>query len=488
MTGTRSGAQRTSARSRRRSRQPVRRVRSVRFGLTEEEYGEVGEAAAQAGMAKGAYAAHATLAAARGLMNPADAPARQALTELIRAAGLVRRIGVNLNQAVAKLNATGQRLGGPAAVRGGVRAAGATAGRGGRGGAEAAAVIGKVLRGQRPAGLIRYLYGPGRREEHRDPHLVAGWRDPAELEPALRPDGRRDFRRLTGLLTQPHAALGPRGFETAGVALRGPGRAGGPDAVRRRVGAPGPGHHGPHRARAARPGRRGGPLDRGPARPGSHPHRRDAGPPGRGTTAVLERLLPRPRSLPGRRGTARAAAHRPGRPHRGSPPDPRGAREGPPPGTPRSAPDHAPAGGRHRGGRGGQRGRVLRPPPRGGRAGPRPVQHPEPGPGHRLRRRPGRRHGPRRGTGVVRRREARGRPEPAQAPRPLGRRQRASPAARPVHRRRSGTRSGSTRPARRTTPGSGSGGAPPPIRRPPPTRPGRRRTRCTRRPPRWAAG
>ncbi len=74
-------------------------------------------------------------------------------------------------------------------------------------------MIGKVLRGQRPAGLIRYLYGPGRREEHRDPHLVAGWRDPAELEPPLRPDGRRDFRRLTGLLTQPHAALGPRGFD-----------------------------------------------------------------------------------------------------------------------------------------------------------------------------------------------------------------------------------------------------------------------------------
>ena len=74
-------------------------------------------------------------------------------------------------------------------------------------------MIGKVLRGQQPAGLIRYLYGPGRREEHRDPHLVAGWRDPAELEPPLRPDGRRDFRRITGLLTQPHAALGPRGFD-----------------------------------------------------------------------------------------------------------------------------------------------------------------------------------------------------------------------------------------------------------------------------------
>jgi len=74
-------------------------------------------------------------------------------------------------------------------------------------------VIGKVLRGQRPAGLIRYLYGPGRREEHRDPRIVAGWRDPAELEPAVRPCGRRDFRRLTGLLTQPQAALGPRGLD-----------------------------------------------------------------------------------------------------------------------------------------------------------------------------------------------------------------------------------------------------------------------------------
>jgi hypothetical protein len=73
-------------------------------------------------------------------------------------------------------------------------------------------VIGKVLRGERPEGLIRYLYGPGRHEEHTDPHIVAGWRHPAELEPPLHPDGHRDFRRLTGLLNQPHAALGPKGF------------------------------------------------------------------------------------------------------------------------------------------------------------------------------------------------------------------------------------------------------------------------------------
>jgi hypothetical protein len=74
-------------------------------------------------------------------------------------------------------------------------------------------VIGKVLRGERPEGLIRYLYGPGKHEEHTDPHIVAGWRHPAELEPPLRPDGHRDFRRLNGLLKQPHAALGPRGYE-----------------------------------------------------------------------------------------------------------------------------------------------------------------------------------------------------------------------------------------------------------------------------------
>jgi hypothetical protein len=35
-------------------------------------------------------------------------------------------------------------------------------------------VIGKVCpRGQDVAGLIRYLYRPGRREEHTDPYIVA---------------------------------------------------------------------------------------------------------------------------------------------------------------------------------------------------------------------------------------------------------------------------------------------------------------------------
>jgi len=49
-------------------------------------------------------------------------------------------------------------------------------------------VIGKISapRGKYIEGVIYYLYGPGRREEHADPHIVAGWRHPAELEPPLR--------------------------------------------------------------------------------------------------------------------------------------------------------------------------------------------------------------------------------------------------------------------------------------------------------------
>jgi hypothetical protein len=95
----------------RRSRQLTRRPRRVEFSLTEEEYSELGAAAARAGLARGAYAAEAALSVARGVTSPADSLFREALGELIRAAGLVRRIGVNLNQAVAKLNATGQHSG-----------------------------------------------------------------------------------------------------------------------------------------------------------------------------------------------------------------------------------------------------------------------------------------------------------------------------------------------------------------------------------------
>ena len=74
-------------------------------------------------------------------------------------------------------------------------------------------MIGKVCpRGQDVAGLIRYLYSPGRREEHTDPHIIAGYRPPEDLEPSLRANGSRDFRRLTGLLQLPHDVLGKWGY------------------------------------------------------------------------------------------------------------------------------------------------------------------------------------------------------------------------------------------------------------------------------------
>ncbi|WP_146779104.1 relaxase/mobilization nuclease domain-containing protein [Actinomadura craniellae] len=66
-----------------------------------------------------------------------------------------------------------------------------------------------MTRGTKVAGLLYYLYGPGKANEHRDPHLIAGWRDPAELEPPLRPNGTRDFRYLGGLLDRTVTALGP---------------------------------------------------------------------------------------------------------------------------------------------------------------------------------------------------------------------------------------------------------------------------------------
>ena len=80
----------------------------MRFALTDAEYAELSAAARQAGLARGAYAAEAALSAARGEIATPGALLRDAFYALDRAALLVRRIGVNLNQAVAKLNATGQ--------------------------------------------------------------------------------------------------------------------------------------------------------------------------------------------------------------------------------------------------------------------------------------------------------------------------------------------------------------------------------------------
>jgi hypothetical protein len=81
-------------------------------------------------------------------------------------------------------------------------------------------VIGKVIRGRNAARLLYYLYGPGRANEHTDPHLVAGFGDPEELEPERRLDGSRNFRRLAGLLDQPLALLTGPGYDKPGTPPR----------------------------------------------------------------------------------------------------------------------------------------------------------------------------------------------------------------------------------------------------------------------------
>ena len=60
------------------------------------------------------------------------------------------------------------------------------------------------------AGLLYYLFGQGRRDEHVNPHLIGGWEHPSGLEPPVGVSGERDFRRLAGLLEEPVAAIGKR--------------------------------------------------------------------------------------------------------------------------------------------------------------------------------------------------------------------------------------------------------------------------------------
>ncbi len=66
-------------------------------------------------------------------------------------------------------------------------------------------MIGKVAaRGADTAGLLRYLFGPGKANEHTDPHVVAGFDDPIGLNPSSDGPGRTsNVRALAGLLDQP---------------------------------------------------------------------------------------------------------------------------------------------------------------------------------------------------------------------------------------------------------------------------------------------
>jgi hypothetical protein len=111
MADTGSGQARRRGQGSRRARQQPGRSFRVHFSLTEQEFAALEEAAGRTGLARGAFAAQVVLAHVNGSAAGPEAPDREVLRELVRAVGLVRRIGVNLNQAVARLNATGQRSG-----------------------------------------------------------------------------------------------------------------------------------------------------------------------------------------------------------------------------------------------------------------------------------------------------------------------------------------------------------------------------------------
>jgi hypothetical protein len=74
-------------------------------------------------------------------------------------------------------------------------------------------MIGRVYRGCKVGGLVRYLYGPGRHNEHVDQRLVACWSGAdrqvlAAVEPEWTAAGERDYRGLIAELEAPMAYAG----------------------------------------------------------------------------------------------------------------------------------------------------------------------------------------------------------------------------------------------------------------------------------------
>ncbi|GAA4554729.1 relaxase/mobilization nuclease domain-containing protein [Pseudonocardia xishanensis] len=70
-------------------------------------------------------------------------------------------------------------------------------------------MIAKISRGWRVGGLVRYLMGPGRFNEHTNQHVIASWDGaPAMHQPSLLPSGEFDVSDLSDELADPALAAG----------------------------------------------------------------------------------------------------------------------------------------------------------------------------------------------------------------------------------------------------------------------------------------
>jgi len=84
------------------------RNRRVLLRLSEAEYDDLARASEGSGLTPTGFAAQAALAAAKGREIPEHGPLRLALVAFMQSRTQLRKVGVNLNQAVAQLNTTGE--------------------------------------------------------------------------------------------------------------------------------------------------------------------------------------------------------------------------------------------------------------------------------------------------------------------------------------------------------------------------------------------
>lgn len=76
-------------------------------------------------------------------------------------------------------------------------------------------MIPKVTKGTRVRGLLEYLWGPGKSDEHINPRIVAGYDDPGVLTPSVDASDPEQWllAELAAKLDAPHEALGERGID-----------------------------------------------------------------------------------------------------------------------------------------------------------------------------------------------------------------------------------------------------------------------------------